>query len=98
MKTEGPLARQLCAFARVLADDAVLAIVPRLIAGVDGDITATLPWGDTSIIVAAEANRRSFRNVLTGERLTPEPRRGGAGALAAARVFAHFPVALLASE
>jgi (1->4)-alpha-D-glucan 1-alpha-D-glucosylmutase len=98
LRTEGPLARQLCGYARIHNGGAALVVVPRLIAGVGGEDFAALPWSDTRIFVNADTNRPVFRNVFTDERFTLEPRRGGGGALPAQRLFAHFPIALLAAE
>jgi len=94
LEARGPLAEHLCAFARVAEGGAALTVVPRLLARRGGETAPLGPeyWTDTAITVPADPGT-TFVNVLTGERWQA---RGDA--LALGDVFAHFPVALLASE
>ena len=94
LETRGPLTEHVCAFARVGEGGAALTVVPRLLARRGGDATPLGPeyWQDTALVTPADLGAR-FVNALTGERLEARTE-----ALALGDVFAHFPVALLASE
>jgi (1->4)-alpha-D-glucan 1-alpha-D-glucosylmutase len=94
LEARGPLAEHLCAFARVGEDGAALTVVPRLLARRGAETPPLGPeyWMDTAITVPPELGS-TLVNVLTGERL-----HGHGDALTLGDVFAHFPVALLASE
>jgi (1->4)-alpha-D-glucan 1-alpha-D-glucosylmutase len=95
LELAGPLAAHACAFARTLRGEAVLTLVPRLLArrGLEGPPLGRVFWGDDTVVpVAGEIGRR-FRNVLTGERLLVQD-----GVLGMAEVFQSFPVALLVRE
>jgi (1->4)-alpha-D-glucan 1-alpha-D-glucosylmutase len=90
---EGTRAGHLLAFLRQGGGSALLAVAPRLVAGLEAasgvqGATGPASWGDTRLRAAELAGR--WRNLLTGEEL-----RGGEDGLAAAEVLAHFPVALL---
>ncbi len=79
------------------AAEIALAAAPRLLTHViDSD---ELPlgidaWGDSFLYLPAEGTAQRWENVFTGEVLTAEERDGQSG-LPLARLFAHFPVALL---
>ncbi len=91
----GPLAEYACAFARVAGDDAVLAVVPRLLArrGLEAPPLGPEYWGgDTRVVVPGDLGVR-FTNVLTGEAVDAD-----AGGVRLADVFASSPVALLAAR
>ena len=94
LETRGPLAEHVCAFARVGEGGAAVTVVPRLLARRGGDATPLGPeyWQDTALVTPADLGA-PLVNALTGERLEPRD-----DALALGDVFAHFPVALLASE
>jgi (1->4)-alpha-D-glucan 1-alpha-D-glucosylmutase len=94
LEARGPLAEHLCAFVRVAEGGAALTVVPRLLARRGGETAPLGPeyWTETAITVPPELGT-TFVNVLTGERWNAH-----GGALALGDVFAHFPVALLASE
>ena len=74
--------------------------VPRLVVPLmpDPDQLPSGPavWHDTRLLLPAEFPAREWRNIFTGESL-PASERDGRTELEAARVFAHFPVALLMS-
>ena len=94
LEARGPLAEHLCAFARVIEGGVALTVVPRLLARRGGETAPLGPeyWLDTAITVPADLGT-TFVNALTGERWHA---RGDT--LLLGDVFAHFPVALLASE
>jgi (1->4)-alpha-D-glucan 1-alpha-D-glucosylmutase len=94
LAAEGARAEHVVAFARTAADGgAAITLVPRLVAGLTRDRGFALPeardWRGTQVALPDELAGR-WRNVLTGEELRP-----GRHGLAAERVFASFPVALL---
>ncbi|MGH8579676.1 MAG: malto-oligosyltrehalose synthase, partial [Gammaproteobacteria bacterium] len=95
LNVAGRRSEHVCAFARCREDRECVIIVPRLIARLLGE-SMTEPlgstvWEDTCVELPAERNR-SYINIFTGEQVAPEP---GTPCLALAKVFAHFPVALL---
>src|SRR5581483_3150704 len=97
LRTGGARRRHVCAFARVLGRDAVVAVAPVLIAGLTGarPIPPIGPdvWSDTWLRLPPGGAR--FRNAFTGEELVGTSIGGRAG-LWLRDVLAAFPVALLA--
>jgi (1->4)-alpha-D-glucan 1-alpha-D-glucosylmutase len=94
----GDRARHLLAFARSHQGRTVVAVVPRLIAGLLPDSDA-LPvgaaiWGNTRIEPPSDHQASSYRNVLTGELVRPVLVEGRP-MCAMADLLATFPVALL---
>ena len=90
LESRGALAEHVCAFARVGSDTAAVTVAPRLLAR-RGEAAPPLGeeyWADTTLELPAELGGR-FTNVVTGEALEGT-------ALPLGRVFARFPVALLA--
>jgi (1->4)-alpha-D-glucan 1-alpha-D-glucosylmutase len=90
--------RHLCAFARIHESETLVAVVPRLIAGLL-PTPDTLPigegiWGDTRLELPAIAPGSMYRNLFTGETVRPVP-VGGRPMCAISKIFATFPVALL---
>jgi (1->4)-alpha-D-glucan 1-alpha-D-glucosylmutase len=99
LAADGPAADHVVAFARRDASGTLLAVVPRLVAGFVTDATGIVPpriWRDTQLTLPDDPDRRSFRNVFTGERL--DNGAGDRAGLSVARVFDTMPVALLWSE
>ncbi len=70
----GTHAERVIAFARHAADDAVVTVVPRLIAGLCGDKAAPplgpTMWADTRIALPADLTGGPWRNAITGATLT----------------------------
>ncbi|HKN86751.1 MAG TPA: hypothetical protein VJV04_07830, partial [Nitrospiraceae bacterium] len=97
----GSAHRHVCAFSRRLGRHTVLAVVPRLIAGLLAD--PTLPplgadvWGDTWIALPEGTDMAvRYRNLFTGEMLTPMINsEDGRPGLLLAEILSHCPVALL---
>lgn len=90
--------RHLCAFARIHESETLVAVVPRLIAGLLPTPDA-LPigegiWGDTRLELPAIAPGSTYRNLFTGETVRPAP-VDGRPMCAISKIFATFPVALL---
>jgi len=95
LAVEGADADRICAFARLADAAACVVVAPRFFAGLiaeGGAIPLGASWGDASIALANELAGRSWRNVLTGERL-----QGMGAALPAARALAELPLAALVS-
>jgi (1->4)-alpha-D-glucan 1-alpha-D-glucosylmutase len=93
LETTGPHADRIVAFARKGLDEALVTIVPRLVAPLLTGAEAPLPrpgtWADTHIVLPPDL-RGSLHNPLTGTTIEPTP-----DGLAAADVLADLPVALL---
>jgi (1->4)-alpha-D-glucan 1-alpha-D-glucosylmutase len=101
LAAEGSKATHLFAFARRAGDDAAVVAVPRLVARLavepGSPPLGAEAWQDTTLILPAPDPGRRWCNVFTGEVLAPQD-RDGQPALAAAGLFAHFPIALLIAE
>lgn len=88
----------LCAFARLHTEQAVVTVVPRLVATLTGD--ATKPpvgldvWKDTYVTVPSWRPESPYRNLFTGERLLSQT-VGDRQMLPMADVLCEYPVALL---
>jgi (1->4)-alpha-D-glucan 1-alpha-D-glucosylmutase len=96
----GPAESSVCAFARRHGTDVAIVIVPRLVAHLTGK-GARLPlgletWGDTRVLLPAEAGTGPFIDRFTGVAHQAAIRDGQA-VLAVGEVLADVPVALLAS-
>lgn len=98
LATEVTVQGDAVAFARRSSDDAVIAVVPRLVAGL---ITDEHPaplggecWKTSRILLPEQLRGRTFQNVLTREELKPTD---GAGQtwLFVGEVLHRLPVALL---
>jgi (1->4)-alpha-D-glucan 1-alpha-D-glucosylmutase len=85
----------LCAFALLHGGRAVVAVAPRLFAGLmqEGDPAPVgeRVWGEAALALP-EGLQGELENVLTGERFPAQ------GKLRLARLLARFPVALLVSR
>jgi len=109
LESGGAAHTHVCAFARRLGHQTVLAVVPRLIAGLMAE--PSIPplgsdiWGDTWMALPEGADMTSrYRNLFTGEILAPivniqlEAKVEDTDqrpVLRLAEVFSHCPVALL---
>ena len=101
LAARGSKAAHLFAFARRAGDVRALIAVPRLLVGLTPD-PGRPPlgpdvWAETRLMLTDIDSGSRWRNVFTGESLVPED-RDGQSILAAADVFANFPVALLVAE
>jgi (1->4)-alpha-D-glucan 1-alpha-D-glucosylmutase len=97
----GRKATHLFAFARHAGDADAVVAVPRLVARLTPDPDrpplGAEAWSDTRLPLAGLDPSLRWRNLFTGEVLTPEV-RDGQPSLAAADIFADFPIALLLAE
>jgi (1->4)-alpha-D-glucan 1-alpha-D-glucosylmutase len=88
----------VCAFARSHQSETVIAVVPRLVAGLlpapDALPVGESVWGDTRLELPAAAPGSAYRNLFTGETTRPVP-ADGRPACAIAEILRTFPVALL---
>ena len=96
--TDVPVRAGIVAFARVLDEQAVLFIAPRLVAPLMAD-TGTLPlggegWKTSRILLPPELHGRTFRNHLIGAEVRPTA-IGGEEWLFAGQVFETMPVGIL---
>lgn len=94
----GKKSEHVCAFARTWKNDAVIALVPRLVFGLTDGIEA-LPlgrevWKHTALHLPKTCAGRPLRNVLTDERVEPMERRGET-ILEISEALKSFPVALM---
>ncbi len=94
----GSRKQHVCAFARLYQHEALVAVVPRLIATLTPDSKhppmGPSVWEDTWIAAPPWPTLGEFRHLLTGEIFTAES-LNGRRVLPLARVFNHAPVALL---
>ena len=92
----GERADHAVAFARHFEKDAIVVIVPRLIASLPGAnpwATGRFNWTDTTVALPDEWANASFTNLFTGESARAEH-----GRLALAGIFRLCPVAVLVFE
>jgi (1->4)-alpha-D-glucan 1-alpha-D-glucosylmutase len=94
----GSKKQHICAFARLYQDQALVTIVPRLVATLnpDGKHPPIGPsvWEDSWIVAPPWPSLSEFRHLLTGEIITAES-VNGRRVLPLARVLNHAPMALL---
>jgi (1->4)-alpha-D-glucan 1-alpha-D-glucosylmutase len=87
---DGPAARTV-AGARVLGEDAVLTVVPRLTAGLAGGRPPVgAAWGDQTLALPDELPAGAYANVFTGAHL-----KLAGGQVPLAELLADLPVAIL---
>jgi (1->4)-alpha-D-glucan 1-alpha-D-glucosylmutase len=101
LEATGPRRDHVAAFARSAGGEAALVVVPRLVVRLagGGERPPLGPevWGRTGLILPPHLASRSYRNVFTGESLTPDSHAGAPGLLLA-DVLGRFPIALLCSR
>jgi (1->4)-alpha-D-glucan 1-alpha-D-glucosylmutase len=96
LRGDGPMGRQLCAFARRQGETWIVAIVPRLIGemlGTAGTPVGETVWSSSTLTLPAGAPGE-WRDVITGARVATAPGR----ALPLDETLKHFPVSLLYGE
>ncbi|MBY0430917.1 MAG: malto-oligosyltrehalose synthase, partial [Rhodospirillales bacterium] len=98
LTVRGDKAPHVLAFARLLENKAVLVAVPLMLARLWPEAQRMPPlgaaWKGTGIEVPGQVAFGRFHNLLTGEELSPHPRRG-AQVLGGDDVFRSFPVAMI---
>ncbi|HEX5270677.1 MAG TPA: malto-oligosyltrehalose synthase, partial [Gemmataceae bacterium] len=92
----GPRADHVCAFVRRREGRLAVAAAPRLMTRLvgEGDLPLGAVWDDTRLLLPGVEPGRRLKNLFTGEELTAGE-HDGRTSVAAAEVFASFPVALL---
>ena len=101
LQAVGAAGLHICAFARISGRRAVIAAVPRLVAGLLRKDPERLPlgpevWGKTMLSLPFALRGCSMFSILSGEDITGRADEGGN--LAVTDLFRHFPVALLALD
>ena len=98
LKTRGPRAEYLCAFARRFEDRQVVVVAPRWFARLAAESGRMPPgsetWDNTWIEDSGESQAGNYRNILTDEPVQLRQREDGTG-YSAVELFRYFPVALL---
>jgi (1->4)-alpha-D-glucan 1-alpha-D-glucosylmutase len=97
LESGGAKGRHLCAFARIDGDDALMIVVPRLVAGLLGEEAAPMGnalWEDTWVSLPDRPGVDRYRNLFTGEAVAVN-RTASRRTLLAADIFQTFPVAVL---
>jgi len=92
LRVKGAKAQHVVAFARKLAEESLLVIAPRLVAGLvgstDGPPTGAQVWGDTRVVFDSCECRKQWRNAFTGKPID------ATGEIPLFELLADFPVAL----
>ena len=99
LNVQGPKAKHLLAFTRRYGNSELIVAVPRLCAKLfsgDGESSVIQDWWkETYVELLPSPERRTYRNVFTGEQVILES-SGQASRLQANVLFADFPLALFA--
>ncbi|MDF2458618.1 MAG: treY [Nitrospira sp.] len=94
----GSKKQHLCAFARLHEDQALVTIIPRLVATLNPDSkhppVGQSVWEDTWIVAPPWPTLSEFRNLLTGDIIAAES-VNGRRVLPVAKVLHHAPIAVL---
>jgi (1->4)-alpha-D-glucan 1-alpha-D-glucosylmutase len=96
----GSRAEHVCGFVRKNAQSAVVVVAPRLIAKLNEAVASPRLgqelWGDTSVSLPNQLQSASFRNLFTGEIVSPsQPGFSETGRWPIGDLLAAFPVAVL---
>ncbi|HET8580756.1 MAG TPA: malto-oligosyltrehalose synthase, partial [Nitrospiraceae bacterium] len=98
LESQGVKKDHVCAFTRIHGDQAVVAVVPRLVAGLipDGKSLLFTPevWGDTRVTVPSWRAASCYRNIFSGEVLSTTA-TDDRQTLPLAQILGAFPVGLL---
>jgi (1->4)-alpha-D-glucan 1-alpha-D-glucosylmutase len=98
LAASGERAQNLCAFARVRGDDALLVATPRLCAALPRHASpfplGSAVWGGTRIATPEGTAASTWRDVLTGAKI-PAREEEGRSVLDAGDCLRHLPLAVL---
>jgi (1->4)-alpha-D-glucan 1-alpha-D-glucosylmutase len=90
IQATGERAGNVFCFARVLGDQHMIVVVPRLVAALQrGNRWGEENWGDTHITLPDSITATAFDNLMTGERITSANRK-----LPVSHILGAFPVAV----
>jgi len=100
LRASGIRHKHVVAFARAFRETTLVVLAGRFFAQLDAQ--ARLPvgietWGNTEIVLRKQLSAGAYRELFSGQTVTPL-RRNGNLAIPLAAAFAHLPVALLISE
>ncbi len=94
----GERADTICSFVRKFGNSVALVVAPRfftkLIQQPEGLPFGKEVWKDSVIVIPSEEAGMKYRNIFTGENITPV-RHNETTALYLAEIFTNFPVALM---
>ncbi|HVQ63800.1 MAG TPA: malto-oligosyltrehalose synthase [Terriglobia bacterium] len=94
----GSKRQHVCAFARIHEENALVTVVPRLLALLKPDSNqipiGAATWNDSCVAAPPWPRPSKFRHLVTGEIVITES-VGGRWVLPLAKVFQHCPIALL---
>ena len=98
LEVKGDKANNICSFSRKLGNSMALVVVPRFFTRLIQQ-PESLPlgkdvWQDSFVVLPIEETGMKYRNIFTGEIITPV-RHNETTALYLAEIFTNFPVALL---
>lgn len=98
LQTQSVVNGSLVAFARVLNDEAVIFVAPRLCAALPREDAAvplgTDSWKTSRVLLPPDLASRSYRHILTGAELRPTT-TGSEAWLFAGQIFETVPVGML---
>jgi (1->4)-alpha-D-glucan 1-alpha-D-glucosylmutase len=98
----GSRAEHVCAFRRRHNGSELIAVAPRLVAGLSREQDSPplgKVWKDTRLLLPEDSAGAGYRNVLTGAELAPAAAKGTAPAgLDLSAICADLPVALLVKQ
>ncbi len=99
LMASGNRANHVIGFARTLGRKTLIALAGRFFLRLFEANSAPIGevWGDTVLTLPRKIKQSSFRDALTGAKISTEKREDGA-AIPLAQAFAHCPVALLETE
>ena len=98
LEAQGTWKDHVCAFARILGEERILVVTPRLVVQLTGGKEqpplGEETWKDTWLILPAEWEGQTYLNLFTGGKL-PVVKRDDCCGVPLAAVFTKFPAALL---
>ena len=97
LRSSGEKHKHLIAFARSLRGTTILVLAGRFFAQLEARTRVPVgaePWGDTGVVLRKRLPAGSYREVFTGETITPLQRDGDT-VLPVSQAFAHLPIAML---
>jgi (1->4)-alpha-D-glucan 1-alpha-D-glucosylmutase len=100
LRTAGEKYKHLVAFARSFQGTTVLVLAGRFFALLGAHIRPPVgeeSWGDTEVVLRKRLPARPYRDVFTGQTVSPNGRNGDL-VLPVCKAFSHLPIALLIND